>query len=128
MLRMCMCNLIFWQLFLGIVIPHFFCFWISFLGLRSRALLSISALSGRRGRFAHAYSICARFYYISQQKKYEGDVYTRERAQGITVTWIRSIRICILSHRAKRHAPDYLQWSYPGTWQEHHMIWDLESL
>ena len=32
---------------------------ICFLGLRSRASLSISALSGRRGRCAHAYGICA---------------------------------------------------------------------
>ena len=36
-----------------------------FIGLRSRASLSISTLSGRRGRYAHACGICAPFYCIS---------------------------------------------------------------
>ena len=36
-----------------------------FIGLRSRASLSISALRGRRGRYAHAYGICAPFYCLS---------------------------------------------------------------
>ena len=31
--------------------------------------LSISALSGRRGQYAHAYGICAPFYCISLKKK-----------------------------------------------------------
>ena len=36
-----------------------------FIRLRSRASLSISALSGRRGLYAHAYGIYAPFYCIS---------------------------------------------------------------
>ena len=43
-----------------------------FIGLRSRTSLSISALSARRGRYAHAYGICAPFYCISL-KIYMGD-------------------------------------------------------
>ena len=42
-----------------------------FIGLQSRASLSISALNGRRGRDSHAYGICAPFYCISQ-KNYGG--------------------------------------------------------
>ena len=56
------------------IIPRFFGEKISFLGLRSQALLSISALSGRWGRYAHAYGICAHFYYISQKKLLRGEV------------------------------------------------------
>ena len=36
-----------------------------FIGMRSRASHSISALRGRRGRYAHAYGICAPFYCFS---------------------------------------------------------------
>ena len=83
-----MCNLILWQLFLSIVIP-LFCL---FLNKLFRAAISSFALGLRSqwslGRYAHAYGICAYFYYISQQKKYEGEVYTREREWGITVLWI----------------------------------------
>ena len=43
----------------------FFFIKMCFIGLRSWALLSISALSGRRGQYAHAYGICAPFYCIS---------------------------------------------------------------
>ena len=43
-----------------------------FIGLRSRVSLSISALSGHRGRNAHAYGICASFHCISLKNIYEG--------------------------------------------------------
>ena len=43
-----------------------------FIGLRSRASLPISALSGRQGRYAHAYGFCAPFYWISLKRNYGG--------------------------------------------------------
>ena len=50
---------------------------ICFLVLRSRASLSISSLSGRRGRYAHAYGICAHFYWISLKKKHDRGISVR---------------------------------------------------
>ena len=43
----------------------FYLYKMCFIGLRSRASLSISALSGRRGLYAHVCGICAPFYCIS---------------------------------------------------------------
>ena len=45
-----------------------------FIGLRSRASLSISALSGRQGRNTHAYGICTPFYCISLKNIYGGGI------------------------------------------------------
>ena len=52
---------------------------ICFLGLPSRASLSISDLSGRWGRYAHAYSICAPFYCISVKKYMGGGLHNAAR-------------------------------------------------
>ena len=41
-----------------------------FKGLRSRASISISALTVRRWRYAHAYGSCALFYCISLKNNY----------------------------------------------------------
>jgi hypothetical protein len=43
-----------------------------FIGLRSQASLSISALSGRREWYAHVYGICAPFFCISLKNIWGG--------------------------------------------------------
>ena len=47
-----------------------------FIGLRFRPSLSILALSGRRGRYGHAYGICTPLYCNSLKKNMEGGVIT----------------------------------------------------
>ena len=53
------------------------------IGLRSRATLLISALSGRRGRYAHAYGICTPFYCISLKNIYRGGPGVYNAVRGV---------------------------------------------
>ena len=53
-----------WRFPLLLFVWVFFIQKMCFIGLRSRASLSIFALRGRQGRYAHAYGICATFYCI----------------------------------------------------------------
>ena len=72
------------------------------IGLRSPASLLISTLSGRQGRYAHAYSICAPFYCISLEENYLVGGGGYNAARGLisrdiawTFYWLRKTRVFV---------------------------------